>query len=468
MRHIAKITVFALLLLLISGTAFGNPGNVQERIDETREEIDEYEQVIKLLDEDIKERLARIDELESQLKDTQRQLRQTEVEIAESQARLEEQNDAFAGRVRSAYMKGGMSYLEVLLGAENFSDLVVRVAYLARIFNQDAQIITAVKAEYAVLQEKQQAMEDQLASIEDFRYQMDAQRRNLLAQRRRMEEMLSDAKKQLQQDLAQLTPQANRQPVYGIILDNAAGARPQHGLAQASKVYEFEVEGRITRYLALFSTFPQKVGPIRSAREHSILLSMENGVRFITASASRDNLEKINEWNVKYTNALGDSRFYRDSSRRAPHNLYVNLASLGLESRSSKMTVRPAYLSRQGSAANSFSIEYSNNYRVGYRYNEQESAYQRLINGQAHRDATGQAIMARNVIVQYVPHPSDWRGRPTPDVIGSGPIDFYAQGQRFRGTWRKDNMSSPTRFYYQDGQEIELLYGQTWIQLARP
>jgi hypothetical protein len=105
---------------------------------------------------------------------------------------------------------------------------------------------------------------------------------------------------------------------------------------------------------------------------------------------------------------------------------------------------------------------------VSYEYDEGQGAYRRHINGAVHRDGNGRTVMARNIIVQYVPHQNDSRGRPTPQIIGSGAIDYYVQGQLFRGTWRKDSAGGATRFYYQDGQEIERVYGQTWIQLVRP
>ena len=75
--------------------------------------------------------------------------------------------------------------------------------------------------------------------------------------------------------------------------------------------------------------------------------------------------------------------------------------------------------------------------------------------------------MARNVIIQYAPHGIDFQLRPTPDLIGEGAIDFYSQGEYFRGKWKKDSINSPTKFYYQDGQEIERIQGQTWIQIVR-
>ncbi len=468
MRRFIAITLICVCVLLLSGgfnPVFSNPDNTQS-MEEIKEEIIELETIIRELSADIKAREARLIEVEEQLKKTEAELKQTEIDLSQSHASLKEKNRAFANRLRSAYMKGGLSYLEVLLEADNFGDLIIRMAYLTRIFNKDAELIAAVKQEYAILEERQVAFQAQSESIADLRFQLEAEQQNLLAQRREHEALLTAAKK----DLADATPQAERRPTYGVIYDNHPGARPQHGIAQATVVYEYEVEGRITRYLALFSTLPGKVGPIRSAREHSIMLAMENNVHFIYASASADNLNRINEWNVRGSNALssGSSSFYRVSDRRAPHNLYVNLATLKATSASSQVFIRPVIIARQGTTAQSFSLQYSGSYKVSYQYDSEQGAYRRLINGQAHRDATGKAVMARNVFVQYVPHPNDSRNRPTPQIIGSGPIDYYVQGQRFRGTWRKDSMNSPTRFYYQDGQEIERVYGQTWIQLVRP
>ncbi len=445
---------------------YSNTEEPEQRVDEIREEIAEYEETIKLLNEDVESRLKRIEELDQELVAIERELEETEHMLVETQERLDENTKQFSSRVRSAYMKGGDSYLEILLTAENFGDLINRFAYLKRILDRDAELIVSVRDERQNTVEQQLAIEDQRKNIEDRRFQMEAERHNLEEQRKTVAALLEMSRENLEEALAQV-PQTERNPVYGVVFDNHPSARPQHGLSQASIVYEYEVEGRITRYLALFSTLPSKVGPIRSAREHSTMLAWENNVNFIFASASTDNLNRINEWGVSSTNALSHSAFYRDSSRRAPHNLYVNLSTLNRAASSPGTVVRPGNVSRQGRTANTISIEYSPNYRVTYQYDTDEKAYKRLINGSNHRDATGEQIWARNIIIQYTDHPMDLFRRPTPEVVGQGTIDFYANGQHFTGTWRKDSPNSATRFYYADGQEIERVYGPTWIQLAR-
>jgi len=469
-----KITFLILmtfvLVVMVSGLdikVYGNPDNPFEEVEGIEDEIAEYEETIRLLNEDIEKRLERLDELDRELAAIEQDLEDTEAALMDSQDRLEETTRKFGGRVRSSYMKGGTSYLETLLASDNFGDLIIRLAYMQRIADRDAEIISSLREEQQKTEEQRLAMEEQRDNIEDRKFQMSAERKNLEEQREILTALLEASREELEEALTRI-PQSEGNPVYGIALDNHPNARPQHGLSKASVVYEYEVEGRATRYLALFHELPSKVGPIRSAREHSTMLAWENKINFITASASRDNLQKIRDWGVSYTNALSHGGFYRDSARRAPHNLYVNLSTLRAGTSSPGSVLRPGNISRQGSSANTFSVEYSTNYRISYQYDREQEAYRRLINGNQHRDGTGAPIWARNVIVQYTNHPTDAWGRTTPQVLGEGRIDYYVSGQRFSGRWKKDSPSSRTRFYYEDGQEIERIYGPTWIQIARP
>lgn len=470
-RSITLFTVIILLLVsMFSGLnpqVYGNIENPLQEVDEIKDEIAEYEETIRLLNEDIERRLERLEELDEELAAIEEDLAETEAALIDSQEKLEETTKKFGSRVRSSYMKGATTYLETLLAADNFGDLIIRLAYMQRIADRDAEVISDLREEQQKTEEQRLAMEEQRNNIEDRQFQMQAERKNLEEQREILTALLEASQEELEEALTRV-PQAEGNPVYAIALDNHPNARPQHGLSKASLVYEYEVEGRATRYLALFHELPTKVGPIRSARKHSTMLAWENNVNFITASASRDNLQTIRDWGVSYTNALSHGAFYRNNARRAPHNLYVNLSTLREGNPSPGSVLRPGNISRQGSSANSFSIEYSSNYRISYQYSEEQEAYRRLINGSHHRDATGTPIWARNVIVQYTNHPTDaWR-RTTPEVLGEGAIDYYVSGQRFRGRWKKDGPSSRTRFYYEDGQEIERIYGQTWIQIARP
>ena len=470
-RYCIAVTLIIVFLLVVGGyqhTAYSTPEDAERKIDQTREEIAELQRVLKALDGSIQERMNRVEELSAELDKKEAHLKLAQEELSESELRLEEKTQTFGGRVRSIYMNGGLSYLDMLLEAESFGDLVIRMAYLTRILNHDAVIVGAFRDEYNIYKDQKNAIDQEFKKLKELRHQKESEYRNLVDQRRQKDALLSAAESKLAGELAKVTPQAERKPVYGIVFDNAPQARPQHGLARASVVYEYEVEGRITRYLGLFSSFPTKVGPIRSARFQSAMLALENRVHFIYSSAGVDVLAKIKEWEIDGTNALYAKGFYRDSSRRAPHNLYVNLSTLGTKKPSQEVIIRPAYLTRKGQAAKEVSLRYSPSYVVKYEYVPAKGAYNRYINGRIHKDATGQEILARNIIIQYTPHGFDGAGRPVPEIIGRGTIGYYSLGEYFSGTWVKDSISARTRYYYKDGTEIERVYGQTWIQIARP
>jgi len=474
MRRLLASLILAVLVLLPLTIQFANfvsasPTAPRQRVEQTEREVRELERVLKALEASISQRMARMTAIERDLRSTEARLAGVTRGLAASQARMKVATQSFALRVRSAYMTGGSSYLEALLNADSFGDLIVRLAYLRHILTRDSEIILSVQQE----QERGRAMANELTAeqnrLRGLIDQRDAEYRNLLDQRREQTRVLAAARTRLAADLALITPRAERRAVYAVVLDNIAQARPQHGLAQATTIYEYEVEGRITRYLALFATLPTRVGPIRSARSHSAMLALENGAHFIYSSGGVDVLDLLRGLNVRGTDALRTSNpaFFRDRARRAPHNLFVNLATLGLVEQSSEVTIRPAYLSAQGTAANELLIEYTPTHRIRYVYVPASGAYRRHINDAVHRDAAGTVIMARNIIVQHVPHSTDLMGRPTPNLVGEGTIGFHALGQHFAGTWKKENAASPTRFFFADGREIERIYGQTWVQIVR-
>lgn len=461
MRRLRPASIFSLALVMLLMTLGGYYAGPVEGSGSGSPitEITELEDIIEALDESIKNSRRKMERLAAKIEATEKQIEAAEKEIASAEARLEESTRLFGLRVRSAYMNGGISYLEIILDADNFGDLIIRSAYLKKVMDRDADLIASIKHERKLIAKRKKTIEKQGRELAALMERAREEHALILAQRKEKEKLLKEAGEKT----------AGYKPVYGVVLDNSQPARPHSGLAEASVVYEFEVEGRITRYLALFSFFPSKVGPIRSARTHSVTLALENGVHYIYASGTKDVLNTISSWGLRNTNALasGSSAIYRSSDRKAPHNLYVNLAGLGKESPSGVLLIRPAFLDREGQPGSTVSLEYNSFTHIKYSYRPGSRDYLRHLNGQVHRDAAGKEIAARNVILQYVPHPYDSHGRPTPNLIGSGPIDFYSMGQRFRGTWSKSSPAAPTRFYYSDGKPIEMVYGRTWIQIVR-
>lgn len=263
-----------------------------------------------------------------------------------------------------------------------------------------------------------------------------------------------------------------------ITIDNYKGARPQSGLDKADIVYEIPVEGGITRYLAIFfHGRTDVIGPVRSARPYLIDISREWDAVYIHAGQSPQAQTYFKNTKVAHINEMfHPSGFWRDKSRKAPHNLYSStdnlwreIEKLGLD----KSSVPEGFEFRnegealKGAAAAELLIPYSYG-KVGYSYDAQTEEYKRFLNGNPYNDLTsGVQLSADNVLVQQVSvRAFDSEGRLEVTLLGQGKAWLFSDGRVQEGTWRKDSVTERTRFYDESGVQMRLKAGQTWIQLV--
>lgn len=121
------------------------------------------------------------------------------------------------------------------------------------------------------------------------------------------------------------------QRVVSVMINNHPKARPQSGLHQADIVYEVLAEGDITRFLALYqSELPERVGPVRSAREYYIDLSDGYHALYVCHGWSPEAKTRLEQGNTDYLNGLfyDGTLFQRVSFRKAPHNSYITFANI--------------------------------------------------------------------------------------------------------------------------------------------
>ena len=114
------------------------------------------------------------------------------------------------------------------------------------------------------------------------------------------------------------------------IVENSVDARPQSGLNDADIVYETMAEGGIPRFIALFQKeSPKKIGPIRSARSYFLDIANEYNLPFAHCGGSEEALLRINSQKLMSMNEMTNAATYwRDSIRKAPHNLYTSSSKL--------------------------------------------------------------------------------------------------------------------------------------------
>lgn len=273
--------------------------------------------------------------------------------------------------------------------------------------------------------------------------------------------------------------EANR-PILAVMINNSQEARPQTGLDTAGIVFEAVTEGGITRYMALYQDeLPEIVGPVRSIRTHFLdwLMGYEASVAHVGGSeealdqASSRKARSLNEF--KYSEA-----YYKDRSRSSPHNMYARIQDLRnlqseLKQTNSTFTVferkdskpsDPVADSSQADQslknASSINIDYSSAlYKVEFRYDETNNNYVRYLAGKPHLDQkTNQPITVKNLVVLKVRE----LGAGV-EAIGTGEAIIFNNGEFATGKWKKDSFSSSLLLIDENGNNLPLLRGDSWI-----
>lgn len=267
-------------------------------------------------------------------------------------------------------------------------------------------------------------------------------------------------------------------------VDNAPAARPQSGLSQADIVYEAMAEGNITRFSAIFMcNEAATVGPIRSARlitlelvpEYDALLSNSGSSEGVAAElAARPDIPNINHGSFS-------GAYWRTSDRYAPHNLMSSTtgirdaaASAGIPATAS--ITGPAFKADSPAPVplKSISVPYSPWADVSYQYDPVTNGWLRFIGGEPHIDAlSSYQIVARNVIIQYVPVTESGIIEDAGGdyglifgLTGAGKVLIFQDGQVTAGQWSRPTLTAPTSYLDAAGNPIPLNVGQTWVQLV--
>lgn len=272
---------------------------------------------------------------------------------------------------------------------------------------------------------------------------------------------------------------------YAIMINNVEGARKlQSGLQDAYMVYELMVEGGITRYLALFlDQTTERIGSIRSARHYYLDYALENDAIYVHHGYSPQAREDWSKLGVDRIEVNESTTGWRDKSASKTYEftLFTNIEKLGKGIRSKRTernkdlllhySVDNIDISQMEGAipANKVDIKYSSNTTTNYKYDTDNNIYLRSVNNKSQNDyVTGKQLTVKNIIVYKVKYSNiqgDDKGRQTIDNVGNGTGYYISNGYAVPITWKKDSRSSATIYKYNNGKEIQVNDGNTFIQI---
>ena len=267
------------------------------------------------------------------------------------------------------------------------------------------------------------------------------------------------------------------------MIDNNIGDANHAGLQESYLNYEIIVEGGLTRIMAIYKDKDVKlIGPIRSSRHYFIDYALENDAIYAHYGWSPQAESDIKDLKINNINGMTDQEPYRrDEKAVAPHNVFTNTSYMKsyIEKKKYNNTSTSWKLLNISSKkidlseTNSHSaikavISYSQDEYRTYAYDEKNEYYIRSQNGKPHIDRlTKEQLHYKNIIVLKVENYSiDNEGRQNIKNIGNGEGYYITNGKYRKINWSKASRTSKTNYTYEDGTEVILNDGNTFIQIV--
>ncbi len=267
---------------------------------------------------------------------------------------------------------------------------------------------------------------------------------------------------------------AQSRSVVSIKIDNDSSlARPQAGIEQADIVWDEVVEGEATRFLAMFqSQTPEVVGPVRSVRLTDPLIVWPVGGVFAFSGGAKYAVDGISQAPVKRIDeSAAGSAMFRDSSRRAPHNLYARPADLfGLGGEPAPPPALFGYSSTPitaGVPVTSVHISFSNReFAPTYAWDAGSGTWMRSTSAGPFTTKSGKQIAPTNVIVLPAAY-ANGVGQigAEAQLVGQGAVKIFTNGHEIDGTWSRSDKAQRIEFKDAAGKPILLTPGSTWVEL---
>lgn len=209
-RNQCLIAILASGLLLVSVSTISMADdlndklqNLQEQINESRVQqenwqvvINEITEKLKIIQVELNEAAEKLRSIQNEQKAINKQIKQTEEEIRKAEIHLKQRQDILNKRVRSIYMHGQLSYLEVITGAKSFSDFANRLELLKRIIHSDFKLIQEIQKQKALIEAKKDELQQKKNKLDALAEEAKKAENQIRAKKEEQQQIMNEAKRQ--------------------------------------------------------------------------------------------------------------------------------------------------------------------------------------------------------------------------------------------------------------------------------
>lgn len=279
-----------------------------------------------------------------------------------------------------------------------------------------------------------------------------------------------------------LTLEESKQQPVAVMINNISIAQPvQTGVNKADIVYETEVEGGITRLMAVFQNINKvsRVGTIRSARYVYVDLALGHNAVYLHSGQDpiycAPHLKDIEHYSIETSNVGKRVK----NGLASEHTLYADGADIYKSYQKDKklenVTAWQNFLddttdvTLMGGAATDVTIPFSTSYTTQFKYDTETKKYTRHFKGSANKDyVTGETTQVKNVFVLQtsISYYTDASGKlRVVDLVG-GDGYYFVNGTYTPIKWQKGASKNSFKFTNTDGTELTVNQGNSWVCIA--
>ena len=286
--------------------------------------------------------------------------------------------------------------------------------------------------------------------------------------------------------ISDLSPdKINNRPV-AIMIDNDSVAQKnaQAGVQAADIVYETEVEGGITRLMAVFADVNKavQIGDIRSARVQFLELATGHNAIYVhhgrdetycgplMSTLKTDNFVVGTNncgWRHTYGNATNWQNLYT-TGEKLYKSLTDNKWKLTQDSSKPWQNFVTDTITLSGGTANKATVAFSGSSTSYFTYDAASSEYIKTSRHATNKDiVTGEAYNFKNVFILKTSMTHYPNGVHRKISFDSGSGYYLVNGTYEEIDWKKGDAKDPLVFTKKDGTSLSVQAGNSWVCFAK-
>jgi len=152
---------------------------LQAKINELKANKSDTESYIADLDVKLNDIQTQINTKNEEIAATEGDLETTREELAAAQEKEEHQYETLKKRIKVMYENGETGYLDILLNAEDISDLLNSTEYISKISDYDSNLLQSLQETRQLIADYEAELEVQLAELESLKVELEAKQSEL-------------------------------------------------------------------------------------------------------------------------------------------------------------------------------------------------------------------------------------------------------------------------------------------------